>query len=110
MEDEHSGDDLVIEASLTRILPPALTLEHGLVALKDALHEFKLNPPSSTSGFIRFQVLIYFNTYFRACNMLSPFLMLSTLRPNVHKDQVEEGDIKEEKWLASHKSQVYQSK
>ncbi|XP_048503546.1 protein PHYLLO, chloroplastic isoform X4 [Beta vulgaris subsp. vulgaris] len=58
MEDEHSGDDLVIEASLTRILPPALTLEHGLVALKDALHEFKLNPPSSTSGFIRFQVAV----------------------------------------------------
>uniref|UniRef100_A0A803L7K1 Mandelate racemase/muconate lactonizing enzyme C-terminal domain-containing protein n=1 Tax=Chenopodium quinoa TaxID=63459 RepID=A0A803L7K1_CHEQI len=57
-EDEFCGDDLVVEASLTRILPPALTLEHGVVALKDALQEFKLNPPSSASGLIRFQVAV----------------------------------------------------
>lgn len=59
-EDQSSvnGDDLVIEASLTRILPPALTLELGLESLKDALQELKLNPPSSTSGFIRFQVAV----------------------------------------------------
>uniref|UniRef100_A0A803KVH5 Uncharacterized protein n=1 Tax=Chenopodium quinoa TaxID=63459 RepID=A0A803KVH5_CHEQI len=57
-EDEFCGDDLVIEASLTRILPPALTLEHGVVALKDALQEFKLNPPNSASGLIRFQVAV----------------------------------------------------
>uniref|UniRef100_A0A803MF39 Uncharacterized protein n=1 Tax=Chenopodium quinoa TaxID=63459 RepID=A0A803MF39_CHEQI len=42
LEDEFCGDDLVVEASLTRILPPALTLEHGVAALKDALQEFKL--------------------------------------------------------------------
>ncbi|CAO2820404.1 unnamed protein product [Amaranthus hypochondriacus] len=55
---ESYDDDLVIEASLTRILPPALTLEHGIVALKDALQEFKLHPPSSSSGLIRFQVAV----------------------------------------------------
>ncbi|XP_056697055.1 protein PHYLLO, chloroplastic isoform X3 [Spinacia oleracea] len=57
-DDESCGDDLVIEASLTRILPPALTLQHGIESLKDALQEFKLNPPNSASGLIRFEVAV----------------------------------------------------
>lgn len=56
-----SGDecgDLVVEACLTRTLPPALTLQHGLESLKEAVQDLKLHPPCSTSGMIRFQVAV----------------------------------------------------
>lgn len=50
--------DLVIEACLTRTLAPALTLEHGLQSLQEAVQDLKLNPPSCTSGMIRFEVAV----------------------------------------------------
>lgn len=55
--------DFAMETCLTRTLPPALTLEHGLERIKEAVEKLKLNPPppssssSTSSGFFRFQVL-----------------------------------------------------
>ncbi|OMO72203.1 Menaquinone biosynthesis protein MenD [Corchorus olitorius] len=53
---EHG--DLVVETCITRSLPPALTLEHGLQSIKEAVEELKLNPPCSSSGILRFQVAV----------------------------------------------------
>lgn len=50
--------ELVVETSVTRTLPAALTLERGLESIKEALEELKLNPPSSSHGVIRFQVAV----------------------------------------------------
>ncbi|KAH9607030.1 hypothetical protein KSS87_013805 [Heliosperma pusillum] len=55
---EPENDELIVETCFSRTLPPALTLHHGLQALKDAVLEFKLNPPSCSSGFVRFQVAV----------------------------------------------------
>lgn len=49
--------DLVIETCVTRTLTPALTLEQGLQKINEVVEEFKLNPPSTPSGFHRFQVI-----------------------------------------------------
>lgn len=46
------------ETCITRTLPPALTLELGLQKIKSAVNELKLNPPQSSSGMFRFQVLV----------------------------------------------------
>ncbi|CAL8994804.1 unnamed protein product [Prunus brigantina] len=50
--------DLVIETCVTRTLTPALTLEQGLQKINEVVEEFKLNPPSTPSGFHRFQVAV----------------------------------------------------
>jgi len=46
------------EQCVTRTLSPALTLEEGLEKLKAALHTVKLQKPSSSTGFLRFQVAV----------------------------------------------------
>ncbi|KAL4281360.1 hypothetical protein GQ457_03G011440 [Hibiscus cannabinus] len=51
-------DDLVVETCITRTLPPALTLEHGLQSIKEAVEELKFNPPCASSGVLRFQVAV----------------------------------------------------
>ncbi|KAK8309972.1 hypothetical protein V6Z12_D02G156700 [Gossypium hirsutum] len=51
-------DDLVVETCITRTLPPALTLEHGLQSIKQAVEELKFNPPCASSGVLRFQVAV----------------------------------------------------
>ncbi|XP_050372499.1 protein PHYLLO, chloroplastic isoform X2 [Argentina anserina] len=54
-----AGDgDLVIETCLTRNLTPALTLQQGLERIKEAVEELKLNPPSTSTGILRFQVAV----------------------------------------------------
>ncbi|XP_075659886.1 protein PHYLLO, chloroplastic isoform X2 [Castanea sativa] len=50
--------DLEFETCITRTLPPALTLEHGLQSIKEAVDKLKLDPPSSASGVLRFQVAV----------------------------------------------------
>lgn len=58
--DDFVGKDeflLPVELSLTRTLPPALTLRHGVEKLREAIEELKLDPPRSNSGVLRFQVL-----------------------------------------------------
>ncbi|KAK4779911.1 hypothetical protein SAY87_016017 [Trapa incisa] len=55
---EVEDGDLVVETCITRTLPPALTLEHGLCSIREAMEELKLDPPSSTSGLLRFQVAV----------------------------------------------------
>lgn len=58
-EDDYGNcHDWVLETCITRVLPQALTLEHGLEALKDAINELKLNPPTTSSGLIRFEVAV----------------------------------------------------
>lgn len=51
-------DDLVIEACMTRVLPSALSLQHGLEALRVELEELKREPPRCDSGLIRFEVAV----------------------------------------------------
>lgn len=53
---ETEDGDLVVETCITRTQPPALTLEHGLWRIKEAVEKLKLDPPSSTGGILRFQV------------------------------------------------------
>ena len=48
--------DLVFENCVTRTLSPALTLEEGVERIKEALQMLRLDPPSCSSGFLRFQV------------------------------------------------------
>ncbi|XVE74433.1 hypothetical protein DITRI_Ditri12bG0017000 [Diplodiscus trichospermus] len=55
---EIEDGDLVVETCITRSLPLALTLEHGLQSIREAVEELKLNPPSSSSGILRFQVAV----------------------------------------------------
>ncbi|XP_021292917.1 protein PHYLLO, chloroplastic isoform X1 [Herrania umbratica] len=55
---ELEDGDLVVETCITHTLPPALTLEHGLQSIKEAVDALKLNPPSSSSGVLRFQVAV----------------------------------------------------
>lgn len=56
---ETEDGDLVVETCITRTLPPALTLEHGLRSIREAVEQLKLDPPSSTSGLLRFQVKLH---------------------------------------------------
>eukprot|EP00257_Ricinus_communis_P024903 XP_025012317.1 protein PHYLLO, chloroplastic isoform X2 [Ricinus communis] len=59
--DELEADkdcEVVIETCITRTLTPALTLEHGLRSVKEAVEELKLNPPASSRGILRFQVAV----------------------------------------------------
>ncbi|XVE91706.1 hypothetical protein REPUB_Repub01dG0034000 [Reevesia pubescens] len=55
---ELEDGDLVVETCITSTLPPALTLEHGLQSIKEAVEELKLNPPCSSTGVLRFQVAV----------------------------------------------------
>lgn len=48
--------ELEFETCVARTLPPALTLEQGLQTINEAVEELKMNPPSSSSGILRFQV------------------------------------------------------
>ena len=53
------GDDefqLAVELCMTRALPPALSLGHGVEKLREAIENLKLDPPCSQSGVLRFQV------------------------------------------------------
>ncbi|XP_020083251.1 protein PHYLLO, chloroplastic isoform X4 [Ananas comosus] len=53
------GDrDLPVDLFLTRTLPPALTLKAGYEKIKNAIEELKTNPPSASSGVLRYQVLV----------------------------------------------------
>ncbi|KAL7171373.1 hypothetical protein ACSBR2_036094 [Camellia fascicularis] len=56
LEDEDV--ELLVETCIMRTLPPALTLEHGLQMIKDAVDELKSNPPCFNSGIYRFQVAV----------------------------------------------------
>ncbi|KAL9246308.1 hypothetical protein vseg_019859 [Gypsophila vaccaria] len=57
-DNDNENEELAIECSVTKTLPPALTLHHALLALQDALLEFRLHLPVSPSGFVRFQVAV----------------------------------------------------
>lgn len=50
-------DELTVQVCVTRTLPPALTLEVGLERVMEAVDELKTDPPKSSSGVLRFQVL-----------------------------------------------------
>ncbi|KAL9420500.1 hypothetical protein AB3S75_038135 [Citrus x aurantiifolia] len=56
IDGEEGG--LVVETCITRTLPPALTLEHGLESISEAVNKLKTDPPSSSSGVLRFQVAV----------------------------------------------------
>lgn len=60
--------DLAFETCITRTLPPALTLEHGLQSIKEAVDKLKLDPPSSASGVLRFQVTKTLNPLLIVCH------------------------------------------
>ncbi|EXB44935.1 Protein PHYLLO [Morus notabilis] len=55
---EMEDGDLAVETCITRALPPALTLEQGIEKIREAVEDLKLNPPSTSSGFLRFQVAV----------------------------------------------------
>lgn len=57
---EMEDGDLAVETCITRALPPALTLEQGIEKIREAVEDLKLNPPSTSSGFLRFQVSLEF--------------------------------------------------
>lgn len=52
------GSDLPVEICQTRAFPPSLTLLDAASKIKEAVEQLKLNPPSSRSGFLRFQVSV----------------------------------------------------
>ncbi|CAI9096378.1 OLC1v1032508C2 [Oldenlandia corymbosa var. corymbosa] len=57
MEAEEAA--LVICSCITKVLPPALTLEEGLNKIDEAIQHLKsMAPPSSSSGMFRFQVTV----------------------------------------------------
>lgn len=70
---ECEEGDLVVETCITRILPPALTLEHGLESISEAVNKLKMDPPSSSSGVLRFQVQLIM-IYFLNCMVVSVFV------------------------------------
>lgn len=53
---EVSDGDFVVETCIVRSLPPAVTLEQGIESIREAVEALKLDPPCSSSGFLRFQV------------------------------------------------------
>ncbi|GFZ16202.1 2-oxoglutarate decarboxylase/hydro-lyase/magnesium ion-binding protein [Actinidia rufa] len=55
---EGEEAELMVATCITRTLPPALTLEHGLNQIEEAVGELKSNPPRSTNGMYRFQVAV----------------------------------------------------
>ncbi|KAK2976386.1 hypothetical protein RJ640_008096 [Escallonia rubra] len=55
---EAEDAELLLATCITRTLPPALTLEHGLDKIKEAVEDLKLNPLCCTSGMYRFQVAV----------------------------------------------------
>ncbi|KAM7464415.1 hypothetical protein LguiA_032536 [Lonicera macranthoides] len=55
---EAMDAELLLATCITRTLPPALTLQHGLDEIKAAVEQLKSNPPFATSGMYRFQVAV----------------------------------------------------
>ncbi|KAJ4846899.1 hypothetical protein Tsubulata_026226 [Turnera subulata] len=55
---EDEGVELEVETVITRILPPALTLEHGIWSIEEAVEKLKKEPPPSTHGVWRFQIAV----------------------------------------------------
>lgn len=53
---EVSDGDLAVETCMVRALPPAVTLEQGIERIREAVEALKLDPPTCSSGFLRFQV------------------------------------------------------
>ncbi|KAK9105308.1 hypothetical protein Scep_022152 [Stephania cephalantha] len=51
-------DDLPVDLCYTRTLPPALTLERGMVGIREEVERLKANPPCSSSGIVRIQVFV----------------------------------------------------
>ncbi|XP_072992961.1 protein PHYLLO, chloroplastic isoform X2 [Typha latifolia] len=63
------GDrDLPVDLCFTRTLPPALTLREGYEKIRKAVEDLKVNPPCSSSGVLRYQVLVPPST--KALNLL----------------------------------------
>ncbi|XP_043715830.1 protein PHYLLO, chloroplastic isoform X2 [Telopea speciosissima] len=60
--------DLPLEFCHTRTLPPALTLEHGVLEIKQVVEKLKSNPLCSASGILRLQVAVPAST--KALNWL----------------------------------------
>ncbi|WJX87640.1 hypothetical protein P8452_69808 [Trifolium repens] len=58
LNDDVEDYQILFEHCVTRTLPPSLTLENGLQKLKDVLQMLKLAPPSCSTGFLRFQVMV----------------------------------------------------
>lgn len=56
-EVEIENGDMLLEMCIVRNLEPALRVEDGLEKIRDELEKLKLNPPCSSSGILRFQVL-----------------------------------------------------
>ncbi|XP_042481691.1 protein PHYLLO, chloroplastic-like [Macadamia integrifolia] len=50
--------DLPLEFFQTRTLPPALTLEHGVLEIKHVVEKLKSNPICSANGILRLQVAV----------------------------------------------------
>ena len=48
--------ELLMATCITRTLSPALTLEHGLDQIDNAIRHLKSNPPFTTIGMYRFEV------------------------------------------------------
>ncbi|KAF3774881.1 PHYLLO protein [Nymphaea thermarum] len=48
--------DFPVEICETRTLPPALTLRDGVMALREAITNLKLDPPCLKSGVLRYQI------------------------------------------------------
>ncbi|KAF8399244.1 hypothetical protein HHK36_015109 [Tetracentron sinense] len=55
---ETEDSDSMVDLCITRTLAPALTFEHGLVKLKEAVEKLKSDPPCCGSGIYRFQVAV----------------------------------------------------
>ncbi|KAK9114479.1 hypothetical protein Syun_021276 [Stephania yunnanensis] len=51
-------DDLPVDLCYTCTLPPALTLERGMVGIREEVERLKANPPCSSSGIVRIQVFV----------------------------------------------------
>ncbi|XP_017218695.1 protein PHYLLO, chloroplastic isoform X10 [Daucus carota subsp. sativus] len=71
--------ELLMATCITRTLSPALTLEHGLDQIDNAIRHLKSNPPFTTIGMYRFEVLVSPST--RALNWFSSQPESSTIYP-----------------------------
>ncbi|WCJ35750.1 2-succinyl-5-enolpyruvyl-6-hydroxy-3-cyclohexene-1-carboxylate synthase [Euphorbia peplus] len=55
---EFEDCEVVIETCVTRTLPPALTLDHGLKSIREAVEDVKFNTLVPSNGVLRFQVAV----------------------------------------------------
>ncbi|KAF6171681.1 hypothetical protein GIB67_007202 [Kingdonia uniflora] len=58
LETDESELLLAVELNHTHTLPPALTLEHGLIKIKEEVQKWKSKRPCARSGILRFQVAV----------------------------------------------------